>query len=82
MVHTSLVMPVGCGLCPRVLMWQMDVVRYSRVWRDVKWMRLVSTCMEVAVGIRGWLGMTGSWMCLMPKCVSMTNGCEWYPRVW
>ena len=44
-------------------------------------MWLVHICMSVAVGIRGWLGVTGSWMCLMPKCVAMAIGYDWYPRV-
>ena len=54
-------------------------------------MWLVPTCMSVAVGIRWWLGVTGSRMCFYVEvyahdnwwtCVAMADECGWFPRVW
>ena len=78
---TCMAVTVGCVWCPRVWPWSLYVIG-THVFGCGSWVWLVDTCMSEAVGIRGWLDVIGSWMCLMPKCVSMTKGCEWYTRVW
>ena len=84
LVPTRLVAPVGCGLCPRVWLWQSGVIGCLSVWAwqlDVigthcglvpgvwLWQLDVIWCPRAPVDVVG-ARVCGSWMCLIPKCVA------------
>ena len=72
-------MPVGCGLCPRVWLWQLDVVG-EHLYRDDSCMCLVLTCVtwqleEIGNHEFG----CASWMWFVPACVVVAVWCVWGP---
>ena len=60
---------VGCGWCPNVRPWQLDVIGTHK-FGDASWMWFVPACVAAAVGC-GW----------GPTRVAVTVGCGWRPRV-
>ena len=94
LVPTGLVVTVGCGWCPRVWPWQLDVIG-THEFGDASWMWFAPAYVAVAFGCgslltfaaRGQLEVVGVpvfagasfWMWFVPVCVSVAGVCCWLP---